>query len=155
MHRINIYCNQKVIASKIDIQYLKKILQNILKKEHQPETALNFILVDNKEIRGLNRKYLGKNTITDVIAFPLSDKKGMPTDNINGEIVISVEEALRQSHLRNIPLKDEILLYCIHGLLHLIGYDDLTPKKRLKMEQKQLYYLSRPKRISAPGRNLK
>ena len=142
MHQINICNNQKVIAPKINIEYLKKILQDILKKEHQSKMVLNFIFVDNKEIRRLNRKYLNKNTITDVIAFPLSDKKGMPTDNINGEIIISVEEALRQSRIRNIPFNHEILLYCIHGLLHLIGYDDQTKKKRLDMEQKQLHYLS-------------
>jgi len=142
MHQINIYNNQKAITLKINTECFKEILKNILKEEHQPKMTLNFILVNNKEITRLNRKYLGKNIVTDVIAFPLSDKKGMPTDNINGEIVISAEEALQQSRLRNIPLNHELLLYCIHGLLHLIGYDDRTKKKRLKMEQKQLYYLS-------------
>jgi len=142
MYQINIYNNQKTISLKINIRCLKKIIKDILKKEHQPRTTLNFIFVNNREIRRLNRKYLGRNIVTDVIAFPLSDKKGMPTDNINGEIVISVEEALRQSRLRNIPLNHELLLYCIHGLLHLIGYDDQTKKKRFNMERKQLYYLS-------------
>ncbi|MFH1231901.1 MAG: rRNA maturation RNase YbeY [Planctomycetota bacterium] len=141
MYRINIYNNQKTISLKINIRCLKKIIKDILKKEHQPRTTLNFIFVNNREIRGLNRQYLGRNSVTDVLSFPLTDKGKMPTDNINGEIVISVEEALRQSRLRNIPLKNEILLYCIHGLLHLIGYDDRTEKERLKIEQKQLYYL--------------
>jgi probable rRNA maturation factor len=142
MNKINIYNNQKAIALKIDTAQIQKILKDILKNEHRSETVFNFIFVDNKEISRLNRKYLKRNRITDVIAFPLRDKKGPPTDNIDGEIVISVEVAHRQSQLRKVSLNYELLLYCIHGLLHLIGYDDQTKTKYRVMEQKQLHYLS-------------
>ena len=99
--------------------------------------------MDNKEIRRLNRGFLGRNNVTDVIAFDLSDTHS----DIDGEIVISVEEALRQSRLRKIPLNQEILLYCIHGVLHLIGYDDRTKKDQREMVKKQVYYLSKCKSI--------
>jgi probable rRNA maturation factor len=142
MHKINIYNNQKTVLVRINRAKLKGVLKYILKQERQPGGVFNFVFVDNREIRRINRQYLGRTNVTDVIAFPLLDRKGMPTDNIRGEVVISVAEALRQSRQRGIPLNKEIALYCIHGLLHLSGYDDLTKIKRLKMEQKQLDYLA-------------
>ena len=141
MYKINIYNNQNVIGLRMNIRRTRGILKSILGQERQPVMALNFVLVDDKQIRRLNRKYLGRNRITDVIAFPLPDEKGLPMDNIKGEVAICVEEAYRQSRKRNIPLNKELLLYCIHGLLHLIGYDDRTEKDRLRMERKQLNYL--------------
>jgi rRNA maturation RNase YbeY len=100
---------------------------------------MNLVFVDNEEIRKINRRFLGKNTITDVIAFPLKGK--IPPDDIDGEIIISAQESVRQSRQRHIPFEQELLLYCIHGVLHLIGYDDTTEQKRLKMQSKQSYYL--------------
>ena len=143
MRQINIYNNQKAVPVRISRARLKSVLEYILRQERQPGGVFNFVFADNREIRRINRQYLGRNNVTDVIAFPLPDRKGMPTDNIRGEVVISVEEALRQSRKRNIALNKEIALYCIHGLLHLVGYDDLTKSKRIKMEQKQLDYLFR------------
>ena len=141
MHTINIYNNQKAVPVRINKLQLKSALKYILRQERQPGGAFNFVFVDDREIRRINRQYLGRNNVTDVIAFSLPDRKGMPTDNIRGEVVVSVEEALRQSARRGIPLNKEIALYCIHGLLHLVGYDDLTKIKRLKMERKQSDYL--------------
>ncbi|MEW6027258.1 MAG: rRNA maturation RNase YbeY [Planctomycetota bacterium] len=137
MYQINIFNNQKVFTLGINLDRLRRVLKCILRKERGPSGLFNFIFVDNREIRRLNRRYLGRNRITDVIAFPLADN----CDNIKGEVVVSVEEARRQSRRRNIPLNDEIALYCIHGLLHLIGYDDLAESERIKMERRQSEYL--------------
>ena len=141
-YKINIYNNQKAVSVRINRSQLKSVLKYILRQEQQPSGVFNFVFVDNKEILRVNKQYLGRNNATDVIAFPLSDRPGMPTDDIRGEVVISVEEALRQSRQRGLPFNKEIALYCIHGLLHLMGYDDLTKSKRIKMEQKQSGYLS-------------
>ncbi len=151
MYQINIYNNQKIVPVRINRAQLKRVIKYILKQERpvcpargagrHPAGVFNFVFVDNREIRRINRQYLGRNNATDVIAFPLPDRPGMPTDNIRGEVVISAEEALRQSRQRGIPFNKEIALYCIHGLLHLVGYDDLTKSQRIKMEQKQLDYL--------------
>lgn len=142
MHKINIYNDQKTVSIRVNKTQLKNVLRYILKRERGPAGVFNFIFVDNKEIRRINRQYLGRNNVTDVIAFPLADN----SDNIRGEMVISAEEALRQGRKRGIPFNNEIALYCIHGLLHLTGYDDLSKSKRLNMEQKQSYYLEMVKR---------
>ncbi|MDI6733596.1 MAG: rRNA maturation RNAse YbeY, partial [Planctomycetota bacterium] len=73
-YQINIYNNQKTIPLRINKRTLTGTLADILKKENQPSMILNFIFVDNGEIRRLNRKYLGRNRNTDVIAFGLKDK---------------------------------------------------------------------------------
>lgn len=137
MHKINIYNGQKAVSIRVNRTQLKNVLGYILRRERGPAGVFNFIFVDNKEINRINRQYLGRKGITDVIAFPLSDN----SDDVNGEVIVSVEEALRQSRKRGIPLNNEIALYCIHGLLHLMGYDDLNKTKRLEMEQKQSAYL--------------
>src|SRR3989339_422021 len=142
MHKINIYNTQAAVRLRINRARLQSILKHILKREGWLSGRYNFVFVDNKDIRRINRQYLGRNNNTDVIAFTLIDQPGMPTDGVRGEVVISVEEAARQSRKRHIPLNGEIALYCIHGLLHLIGYDDLTKSKRIKMEQKQSDYLA-------------
>ncbi|MBI5779267.1 MAG: rRNA maturation RNase YbeY [Planctomycetes bacterium] len=137
MHKINIYDSQPAVPVRINPARLKNILKYILKKECQPPGIFNFIFVDNRQIRRLNRAYLGMRNVTDVIAFPLADNR----DSVRGEVVVSVEEAARQSRKLGIPLNREIALYCIHGLLHLIGYDDLSKSRRIKMERKQAEYL--------------
>ena len=141
MHKINIYNNQKAVNLRVNRARLKDILKYILKRERRLPGIYNFVFVDNKDIRRINRQYLGRSNVTDVIAFPLSDRPGMPTDNIKGEIFVSVEEAMRQSRKRDISCNEEITLYCIHGLMHLIGYDDLTVSQRVKMERRQSTYL--------------
>lgn len=142
-YQINIYSDWQPVVWAVNQARLKKLLKSILSREGAPAGVFNFILTDNRGIRRLNRRFLGANRVTDVIAFPLSDCRGMPTDRVIGEVVISAEEAKRQARARHIPVDSEVCLYCVHGLLHLLGYDDMIKSKRLKMERKQSEYLSR------------
>ena len=118
---------------------IEKILKSILNKSGYRNCSISLVFVDNKEIRKINRYFLRCDNVTDVISFPLDDS----SDNLLGEIIVSVEEAIHQAGLRKITAQRELLLYCIHGLLHLLGYDDTTPRKRKIMEQKQAEILER------------
>ncbi|MFA5794085.1 MAG: rRNA maturation RNase YbeY [Candidatus Brocadiia bacterium] len=95
---------------------------------------LSLVLVDNDLIRKLNSRFLKRNRITDVIAFPLGDdgSKGE-----FGEIIVSIEKAYQEAHRRKIAPEGEIVLYCVHGLLHLLGYDDHSVKDSLEMWERQ------------------
>ncbi len=100
---------------------------------------ISFVLCDNKFITGLNQRYFRKSFPTDVIAFPLKDD--FDPDYL-GEVVVSVEEAVKVSNVGAgskpaLKWQDELILYCIHGILHLIGYDDRTGEQRQRMEKKQ------------------
>ena len=101
---------------------------------HIEESGLSIVFCDNKLIRRLNRRYLKRNTSTDVISFPLRDKF---SPLLLGEVVISVEEAVKNAKIYGLEFPDEIVLYIIHGILHLLGYKDYRRKDAEKMEKKQ------------------
>ncbi|MCK5288555.1 MAG: rRNA maturation RNase YbeY [Candidatus Omnitrophica bacterium] len=98
------------------------------------DKQISFYLCDNEFIKNLNKKYFKKNSPTDVISFPLKDD--LEPDYL-GEVVVSVETAIMVSKDLNIKWQKELFLYLIHGVLHLIGYDDMTKIKRSIMEKKQ------------------
>ncbi|MCK4908901.1 MAG: rRNA maturation RNase YbeY [Planctomycetes bacterium] len=126
----------------VETRLIKKVLQSVLKEHKHARFDLSLALVDNRTIRKLNRRYLKHNRITDVIAFPLMDD-GMNGDKVLGEIVVSVEKAVPEARRRKITVRQELLLYCVHGLLHLLGYDDGSPRARRRMEKKQAAILSK------------
>ena len=98
-------------------------------------------VVDNSEIRRVNRKFLGRNRVTDVIAFPLADGVGAPGDEEPiGEVVVSAERAKQAAAG---PVQSELLLYVVHGVLHLLGWDDDTPERRERMHNEALRILRR------------
>ncbi len=85
---------------------------------------LSLALVGDKRMGELHREFMGVAGPTDVLTFPLEmDAKGRP---VAGEIVICVPEARRQAKVRGGAIESEILLYGVHGLLHLSGHDDRT-----------------------------
>jgi probable rRNA maturation factor len=78
-------------------------------------------LVDDETIAELHERYLDVKGPTDVLSFP------------HGEIVVSGDTARREAEARGIPPLHELVLYVVHGALHLAGYDDKTPKSRRRM----------------------
>lgn len=85
---------------------------------------LEVVFVDAEEIRSVNRRFLGRKGLTDVIAFPMADSFDAPGESILGEVVVCVEKAIAEAKRRKLPIDREVLLYAVHGTLHLLGYDD-------------------------------
>lgn len=83
----------------------------------------------DSRIRKLNQEYLKTNAPTDVIAFSYSPD--------NADIAISLDTAKRNAGIFKSSLKKEILLYIIHGILHLTGYNDAALKEKKRMFEKQ------------------
>ena len=96
--------------------------------------TISFLFCDNKQIRSLNKKYFKKLSNTDVISFPLKDDAN--TDYW-GEVVVSVEQAVNVAGNYGNSWQKELMLYVIHGILHLIGYTDTKAKERDKMKKKE------------------
>jgi len=84
----------------------------------------------------LNQKYLKYNFSTDVLAFDLREQKGS-LRTLGGEIIISTDTAKRNSKIYGTTLKKEIVLYVIHGILHLVGYDDHEARDIRRMREKE------------------
>jgi len=100
---------------------------------------INLLLAGEAEITRLNRRYLGRDTPTDVIAF--GAKKGMggarAARGYLGDIAISVDAARYNARRFKTTPKEEIALYVIHGILHLLGYDDTNERAKKLMEKRQ------------------
>jgi probable rRNA maturation factor len=78
----------------------------------------------DRVIRRLNRQFRGKNKATDVLSFPAAPMPGLkPSEQLVGDLAISVETALKQANGQGHPLRTEIKVLMLHGLLHLAGYD--------------------------------
>ncbi len=141
---------------KIDKKYFQKIGEIVLKKLKQPQSAeVSLVFVGDAKMKGLNKKYRGKNKTTDVLSFAYGDIKNPPQPSfvkggskvpsffkgrlggILGEIVISVPQAKKQAKERSYPLKRELLELFVHGILHLVGYKDETEKEYKRMLKKQ------------------
>jgi rRNA maturation RNase YbeY len=95
---------------------------------------INFISGEN--IHTINKSYLKHDYTTDIITFNYSDS----LQQIDGEIFVSIDDALSNSKKFKVTLSDELVRLVIHGILHLLGYDDqnLTDKKIMKRLENKL-----------------
>lgn len=116
----------KDLKSFIDfaVKYLK--LENVI---------FNIIFVKNDKIHELNKNYRNIDRETDVISFALEDDKTMTLEDLRvlGDIYISIDKAKTQALEYGHSLKREISFLCIHGILHLLGYDHMTKEDEEKM----------------------
>ena len=115
------------------------------------DSEISLAIVSDKAIAVLHEKWLGISGPTDVLSFNLSspkhaqssgDGKQQASGNgkqqeIHGEIIASAETASREAHVYSWSPEYELLYYLIHGLLHLIGYDDQTPSARISIRRKE------------------
>lgn len=96
-----------------------------------PDAVLGIRLVTDRAMAVLNRKHLKMTGPTDVLSFPMEDKK------LLGDIVISLDTAGRQARAAGQTLQNRCLVLVIHGLLHLLGYDHVRDQDWIKMKSKE------------------
>lgn len=82
--------------------------------------SVDVVLADNRDLRALSRRFLGKDRPTDVLSFPAGDG---PHDGLAGDIAISVDIAAQNAKRLGHTTAEEIKILCLHGLLHLAGFD--------------------------------
>ncbi|MBN1793833.1 MAG: rRNA maturation RNase YbeY [Candidatus Omnitrophica bacterium] len=128
---------------KVPARQLRQVAASVLAEYGKSETELCIVLVDNKEIVRLNRAYLHESSPTDVIAFPQGAPPRGAAVELLGDVVISVEEAAAQAQIRQIPFFREVALYAIHGILHLLGFDDTTQAASREMKALQRVLLEK------------
>ena len=93
---------------------------------------LVFLFVSDQELLAMNKKHLKHNYFTDVITFGELDG-----DKISGNIAVSVDRVLDNSKTYGVRFDEELKRVMVHGLLHIIGYNDKTKKEKLTMSQKE------------------
>ena len=122
----------------INPHLIRRILKGILAELELKNPEISILLLDDPQIRALNREYREKDKPTDVLSFPMLDEtSGKIQPQLLGDIVISVETAEKQAHNRKSALYKELCILLIHGMLHLLGYDHERSKKDEKEMQKQ------------------
>ncbi len=113
-------------------QWIKKVVEN----EGKELGELNIIIAKDKELLELNKIYLSRKYLTDVITFEYNQQK-----KISGDIYLSVERVRENALKFNEQVDREILRVIIHGILHMIGYGDKKNEEQTKMREKEDEYL--------------
>ena len=124
--------------SDIPYQILKETCRLVLEGEGVKKARISIALVDNATIHSINKRFLDHDEPTDVITFPLSNSGA---SKLEGELVLGMEVAQQQAQDLGHSRTEELQLYVIHGLLHLVGYDDLTTKDIRAMRARERHYL--------------
>jgi len=156
---------RNLTQNQIDEEFFKKTAKIVLEGEHPPlgrvpeESELSIALVGQERMRELNKKYRGKNRITDVLAFG-QNSVSLRRDSLNeierqkfpiipkseldlGEIVICLREVKKNTKRFDTTFEKELSKVLIHGILHLLGYaHEKNERETEKMREKEEYYLS-------------
>lgn len=110
----------------------------MLEKENARPGMLQFIFCDDVYLLEINKKYLNHNDYTDVITFDYTDE----FEGISGDIFISYPRVLENAEKYGATAGEELFRVMIHGVLHLLGYEDGDEAGRRQMKAKENYYLS-------------
>lgn len=126
----------------VDDDLVERILAKILEDENAISADISLVILNNERIHDLNRQFLEHDYPTDVLSFPLGDGDSGSEKAIEGEIVVSAEMAKERSEEFHWTAQNELLLYIVHGMLHLCGYDDKSDEKRQRMRIREAEVLN-------------
>lgn len=118
---------------------VRSFLPLIFLEERVEFMEVSYIFCSDEYLLSLNKEFLNHDTLTDILTFTMSDAP-LP---IVSEIYISVDRVRENAKELNIDFLDELNRVMIHGVLHLCGYSDHTPKLKKEMTEKEDYYLSK------------
>ncbi len=129
-----------------DEGFLRRVAEKVLKGENKKDSELSIALIGQGKMRKLNKKYRGKNRVTDVLAFGENPKSKIQNPKFItglGEIVICLREVKKNAKRYETIFEKELAKVLIHGILHLLGYEhEKSEEEAKKMRDKENYYLS-------------
>jgi len=114
----------------------RNIIDRVIVKEGSVSGDLNFIFTDDKSLKKINIQFLCHDFFTDVITFNYNEG-----NLINGEVYISIDTVKINAINYNVSLREEVLRVMIHGILHLLGYDDKSKEEKARMRLLEDFYL--------------
>lgn len=120
---------------------ITKIIEKVIMMESKIPGDLYFIITNDKTLLKINREFLKRNSLTDVIAFEYSEGK-----TVKGEIYISKETVKRNAYNYKVSLDEEMLRVMIHGTLHICGYNDRNNEEKSVMRKKENEWIERSKK---------
>jgi probable rRNA maturation factor len=118
--------------------HLRQLIHTVLRAEGVRLGYLSVVLADHATVRALNQTYLAHDYDTDVLSFSFNETP----EFIEGEIYVDLDTAAERHAEFGASFLQEACRYVVHGLLHLIGYDDATPKAKAHMHALEDHYLA-------------
>jgi probable rRNA maturation factor len=123
----------------IDVARLKKAIRAVLTDAGIESAEISVGIVNDQRMHELNRQFLNHDYPTDVLSFVLEYDE--ERNALDGEIIASSDYAVREAERYGWTANDELLLYVIHGCLHLVGHDDTTDEAKEEMTAAEKRYL--------------
>ncbi|GIW95613.1 MAG: hypothetical protein KatS3mg110_3654 [Pirellulaceae bacterium] len=123
----------------LDRRRVRRVVGTIMADAGVQYGELSLAVVDDAQMYQLNSRYLEHNYTTDVLSFRLDE--GQHPGWLDGEVIACGDTARREAERIGWGVADELLLYFIHGCLHLVGYEDADPAQRRRMRRAECYYL--------------
>jgi probable rRNA maturation factor len=121
-----------------DKRKIRNWIRSCIAEEHQSFDTIGFIFCSDSYLTGLNIRYLGHHSLTDILTFAYPDA----SPAISGDIFISIERVKDNGERYKTGFINELHRVMIHGILHLCGYDDTSKSDKSVMRRKEDYYLS-------------
>lgn len=118
-------------------------LKAVAQSESRRIGSVNVIFCSDPYLLDINVKYLGHNYFTDIITFDYCEK-----DILSGDLFISVDTVRDNAEYYKTDFDEELHRVIVHGLLHLIGYDDHTEEDQKMMRYKENFYLDLRRKMS-------
>jgi len=139
---MNIVIANRQRTKKINSRRLKQIIQALFSELAIDEAELGIQLVGAREMARVNWQYLQHEGSTDVITFDYGENNEdahvlTSPVKLHGELFVCVDEAITQANEFHTTWQDEVVRYVVHGVLHLLGYDDLKPDLRRTMKREE------------------
>ena len=124
-------------AYRLNERMVRSLAADILRMiRKEPFADLELIFLDDKAMKRFNKRYAFRDSSTDVLSFRI-DRGEFGQKRFLGEIIISLDTALKNSKVYGTDFTEEVVLYVIHGILHLFGYDDGSERDSREMVRKQ------------------
>ncbi len=134
------FFTEKISFQPLYPSILKTWIEKCIRLSKRNLSNLTYIFCSDRYLYKLNKKYLQHNTLTDVITFDYAQG----TTLIVADVYISIERVQENANNFKVPFCEELSRVLIHAVLHMVGYNDKTPKEKQQVRNKENEYLSMP-----------
>lgn len=136
---VQVTSSQNII--KVDPLQIETIVACVLKEKqvHCDEVSIHF--ASQEEITDMHGEFFDDPTPTDCITFPIDDSDEEEFYKVLGEVFVCPEVALNYAHEHQLLFEEELTLYIVHGLLHLLGFDDIEEEDRIEMRKQEAFLM--------------
>jgi probable rRNA maturation factor len=119
-------------------QATERLVRIVCTGEGIHDARISVVFIGSRACRVLNRTYLRHDYVTDVMSFPLGDSPG----DVEGEVYVNLDRARQQAQVYRVSFAAERDRLVVHGTLHLLGYDDGTPRDARRMHAREDCYVA-------------